>query len=132
MLKIHLKKSKCDQFGAGVDVVVGHTGSTLCPISAVLNYITLRQECPGAFFLTLDHRPITKSWFVGQIRGTLVSLGLPQHDYAGHSFRIGAATTAALAGIEDSTIQSLGCWQSSAFMQYIRMPREELATISRQ
>ena len=43
---------------------------------------------------------------------------------------IGAVTSAALAGVEDSTIQALGRWQSSAFLQYIRMLREQLATIS--
>ena len=58
------------------------------------------------------------------------SLGLPQDDYAGHSFRIGAATSAALAGVEDSTIQALERWQIAAFLQYIRMPREQLAAIS--
>ena len=53
----------------------------------------------------------------------------PQGDYAGHSFRIGDATSAALAGVEDSTIQALGRRQSAAFLQYIRMPREQLASI---
>ena len=43
-----------------------------------------------------------------QIRGVLNNIGLPQHQYAGHSFRIGAGTTAALAGVEDSVIQTLG------------------------
>ncbi len=43
--------------------------------------------------------------------------GLP-----GHSFRIGAATTAATVGIEDSTIQMLGRW-SSAFLAHISHPQ---------
>ncbi len=47
---------------------------------------------------------VTKPWFVNQIRDTLRALGLPQNDYAVHSFRIGAATTAAFAGIADSSI----------------------------
>ena len=97
----------------------------------MLAYISLRQDAPGAFFITEDKAPVTKSWFVQQIRVTLSSIGLPQADYAGHSFRIGAATSAALAGIEDSTIQALGRWQSAAFLQYIWMPREQLASISR-
>ena len=41
-----------------------------------------------------------------------------------------AATSAALAGIEDSTIQLLGRWQSAAFLGYIRTPHEQLASIS--
>ena len=49
-----------------------------------------------------SHKAVTKGWFVGQIRAILTSVGLPQHDFAGHSFRIGAATTAALAGVDDS------------------------------
>ena len=34
-------------------------------------------------------------------------------------------------GHSSSTIQALGRWQSSAFLQYIRMSQEQLATISR-
>lgn len=51
-------------------------------------------------------------------------LGLPWDNFAGHSFRIGAATAAAKAGIEDSVIQSLGRWSSAAFLTYIRILRE--------
>lgn len=131
MAKFHLKRSKCDQFGKGVDVVVGKTDSPICPVAALVAYISLRQDRPGPFFINRQKAPVVKSWFVQQIRAIIGLLGLPHVDYAGHSFRIGAATSAALAGVEDSTIQALGRWQSAAFLQYIRMPRERLASISR-
>ena len=98
----------------------------------ILDYIRLRQDHPGVFFRMKDGTPTTKGWFIGKLRGILSSIGLPQGDYAGHSFRIGAATSAAIAGVEDSMIQALGRWQSAAFLQYIRTPRDQLAAISRQ
>jgi hypothetical protein len=67
---------------------------------------------------------------VEEIRKLLRALELPEDNYAGHRFRIGGATSAALAGIEDSTIQLLGRWQSGAFLRYIRTPHERLAAMS--
>ena len=132
MVRIHLKRSKCDQFGKGVDIIIGRTDTLICPVAALVAYIALRQDQPGPFFISRQNTPVTKGWMVQQTRSILAGLGLPQNEYAGHSFRIGAATAAALAGVEDSTIQALGRWQSSAFLKYIRIPPEQLASISRQ
>ena len=49
-LKVHLKVSKCDWFGQGVNVFIGHTEDDLCPVVAVLNYIAQRGDQPGPFF----------------------------------------------------------------------------------
>ena len=113
MVRCHIKQSKTDQLGRGVDVVLGKTGLDLCPVAAVLGYIDSRgEDQPGPFFLTTAKTPLSKSEFIGKFRAVLGRIGLPAEDYAGHSFRIGAATSAALAGVEDSTIQLLGRWQS--------------------
>ena len=63
---------------------------------------------------------------MARVREALQAVGLPYDSFAGHSFRIGAATAAAKAGLEDSVIQMLGRWNSSAFLSYIRTPRETL------
>ena len=131
MVRCHLKHSKTDQLGRGVYVVLGRTGLELCPVAAVLAFMACRGDQPGPFFLTTARVPLTKSDFISILRTLLASIGLPAADYAGHSFRIGAATSAALAGVEDSTIQLLGRWQSAAFLRYIRTPHEQLAAISR-
>jgi hypothetical protein len=130
MFQIHLKTSKTQQFGPGVDVVVGTSGTTLCPVTAMAQYIAERGSQPGPFFLNPTKTTLTKAQFISRIRSILQLLGLPHCDYAGHSFRIGAATTAASMGVEDSMIQTLGRWHSAAFLQYIRTPKEQLAAIS--
>eukprot|EP00731_Ephydatia_muelleri_P003483 Em0001g3483a len=131
VMKIHLRTSKCDQYGKGADVFVGKTGNTLCPIAACLAYLALRGTTdPGAFFLKPDKRPLLKPVFVAELRKALGTMGLHQAAYAGHSFRIGAATAAASAGVEDSTIQLMGRWNSAAFLGYIRTPGSQFAAIT--
>ena len=61
---------------------------------------------------------MTRPRFV-EVRRALQKANLPAKDFAGHSFRIGAATTASATGAEDSTIQVLGWWKSLAFLKYI-------------
>ena len=44
------------------------------------------------------------------------AIGLSAFQFADHSFRIGAATAGASAGIEDSMIRTLEQWSSSALL----------------
>ena len=129
-VRFHLKRSKTDQFVRGVDVFVGATGTEVCPVRAIAAYAEARGSAPGPFFRLQDGSALTKARFVEAVRRALLESGIAPEGYSGHSFRIGAATAAAQAGVQDSAIQALGRWSSSAFLRYIRTPRDELAAHS--
>ena len=86
------------------------TGNDLCSVRAVSVYATRRGAAPGGFFCAEGGAPLTKARFVELVRAALTCARVPIAEYSGHSFRIGAATVAAKAGIPDSTIQALGKW----------------------
>ena len=52
-------------------------------------------------------------------------------DYTGHSFRIGAATTAASVCIPDNIIKTLDRWSSEAYRLYIRSSEDDIAGVSK-
>ena len=127
---LHLKASKTDPFRKGVDVVIGRTFDRLCPVTAILTYVARRGNDPGLLFRFQDGRLLTKQHFVQSIREALLGCGLNPNNYSGHSFRIGAATTAGTRGLDDSVIMMLGRWKSAAYQRYIRTPKDSLARFS--
>ena len=130
ILQIRIKASKTDPFRQGVNIHIGRTDNSLCPVSALLKYLIVRGTAPGLLFHFQDNAPLTKSKFTAKFRELLLLAGMDPKHYAGHSFRIGAASTAAAKGIEDSLIQTLGRWKSSAYLTYVRLPAENLAALS--
>ena len=130
MISILLKHSKTDQGRKGMKIVIGKTTDDLCPVAALLAYLNVRGSHPGPLFQWKSGTPLTKTKFVEEVRAALEAAHLPAKDFAGHSFRIGAATTAASAELPDSAIQTLGRWKSSAYLLYIRMEPHKLAKVS--
>ena len=57
------------------------------------------------------------------LKETIQILGLPKEDSSPHSFRIGAATSAAMRGMADEEIQLMSRWKSSALQTDIRPER---------
>ena len=131
IISLRLKKSKTDQARLGVKIFIGQTGDDLCPVTALLRYLAARGNSPGPLFRWKEGAPLSKTRFVEQVRSALTKARLPADKFAGHSFRIGAATTAAAAGLEDSVIQTLGHWKSTAYLLYVRMDPHRLASVPR-
>ncbi len=129
-ISLLLRRSKTDQFGQGVTVCLGATGRDICPVGSLLAYLAIRGNTAGPLFQWSNGNALTKDEFVAKFRTVLRSAGFDEGAYAGHSFRIGAATTAANNGFEDTVIKMLGRWQSNAFQTYIRTPNATLALLS--
>lgn len=130
VVSVHLRRSKSDPFGHGVTIHLGRTGLPICPVVALLAYLALRGQRPGPLFLFRDGSPLSRQRLIHQVRQVLQTHGMEISAFTGHSFRIGAATTAASMGFEDSYIQVLGRWRSTAYQRYIRSPVRALAASS--
>ena len=130
-ISIFLKHSKTDPFGAGITLFLGATGNELCPVSAMLAFLAVRGSVPGPLFSFHDGVLLSRDRLVVAVRQAVEAVGICSSAFSGHSFRVGAATTAAKVGLNDSLIQTLGRWKSSAFLGYIRTPRDSLLSIPR-
>lgn len=131
-IRVTIKQSKTDQFRTGAQVFLGRTGDKmLCPVAALLAYLAVRQGGDGPLFYYTDGTYLTKDNFIKPVREALNTLGYVSEKFAGHSFRIGAATTAAEAGIDEATIKAMGRWRSDAYQTYVRVPQERMWSISK-
>jgi hypothetical protein len=123
-LNITLRRSKTDPCGKGVIIQLFPQGNDLCPIRAVQDYLKLRSTVdnhPKApFFLMPSLKPLTRSDFVTHLQSVLQCIGRAGDNIQPHSFRIGAATTAAAAKVPDHVIKILGRWSSDTYQRYIR------------
>lgn len=103
-----------------------HPDSRLCAIEAFKCYIPLRGNAPGPLFVSKNGIPMLRGAFASILKHNLMMSGFSTDLYKGHSFRIGAATTASASGLDDAEIMKMGRWKSSAIKRYIRMPKQSI------
>lgn len=103
--------------------------SRLCPYVAVKTYQTYFTHKTGPFFKHLNGTPVSYSFFNENLRNTINFLGFDPAKYKSHSFRIGAATSAAIQGYSEDVIKRMGRWNSNALQNYIRMPQLQLTNV---
>ena len=127
---LRLKVSKTDPFRRGVSLSYFATEHSICPLQPMLALMQTRMamaaQPPDPLFTTLAGTPLTRAFVIDKLKIILSKQGYNPALYSGHSFRIGAATTAAAANIPDHTIRTLGRWTSDCYCRYIRTSHESL------
>ena len=129
-IQIRLQSSKTDPFKEGATINIPRTEDDLCPVAALLTWLVYRGKSPGPLFRFQSGTPLTRARLVGELRRVLTALGLEAEKFSGHSFRKGAATTAAARGVPDSQIKILGRWKSAVFQVYLQPSSQQLASVA--
>ena len=120
-LRVQIKASKTDPFRQGCFRYLGRGHTSICPIASVMAYLHRRGPAPGPLFLQENGQPLTQTQSSNFLQSTWSAVGITG-TYLGHSFRIGAATTAAQQGFPDHLIKTMGRWSSDAYLLNVRTP----------
>ena len=119
-LTMHLKSSKTDPYCQCCSLLIAPSLHSVCAVRALRKYLSLRSVS-GTSPLYVFHSGayLTRAKVTSTLCTLLQRFSIPTELYASHSFRIGAATTAAEAGLPPWLIQTLVRWSSNCFTLYI-------------
>ncbi len=129
-MTILIKESKTDPFRVGQTITIGASSSTLCPVLAMKQYHSRRKLLSGPLFIHDSGKRLTKQTIANETQSLLTKFGFNAALYAGHSYRIGAATTTASAKLPSWLIKTLGRWSSDFYERYIKIPPGTLSGVS--
>ena len=108
---IIMKASKTDPFWHGVTIKLTSSGdSTLCAVTALDHLLAVCLSCQGLIFCFVNKTTLNQRHLNTLIRELATCTGICPWQYSSHSFRIGAVSAAAAAGLPDWRIQALGRW----------------------
>ena len=128
LFHINIKASKTDPFRQGCIIWLAPTNNVICPFTAMTQFLPHHPLKSGPLFTYNDGSFLTRRRTRRRL-STLLKQVIPSQDQSQistHSFRIGAATTAAAAGFPKWLIQQFGRWNSDCFRTYLRIPHTTL------
>ena len=115
-----IKQSKTDPFRNGCTLTVARS-TTMTMKDYVLQ---CQPPSAGPLFTFTSSKWLTPTSLTHELGNVLQQCSIKPRHYFSHSFRIGAATTAAAAGIPAWLIKVLGSWSSDCYERYITTPQE--------
>ena len=134
ILQLTLKSPKEDRIGKEVIIDIYASHGLLCPVKAFKKWLKTNppKDSGKPAFRDESGIPLT-----GRKLNEILKRCLEKHiDYkngfiSSHSFRAGIASLMGTLGYSDSQIKAVGRWSSSAFENYIKLPRTKRAEMAR-
>ncbi|KAJ3783467.1 hypothetical protein GGU10DRAFT_273509 [Lentinula aff. detonsa] len=115
-IRITLPSSKTDPFR--------------CSVTLIIAAFPHLPTCPVSTLKRADGFPLRRSSFISTLKQRIAAVNLDASRFSGHSFRRGAASSAAAAGYSDYEIQLLGCWHSDAYKLYLDVAVDRMLHLS--
>ncbi len=135
-MSITLPASKTNPFQKGVTILVAaapnHSTCAVSVMRCLFRQVPPLSDAVPLFpgISGLAGAALSCNVFIARLKTMLLGLGYDSTKYSGHSFRRGAATSAAAAGYTDLELQQLGRWRSNTFKLYIDVPRDRVLHLS--
>jgi site-specific recombinase XerD len=128
-LKIHLRRSKTDQFGQGsIKGLPYFDSSQYCPVVSLKRWLEKSKINKGPLFrrfrkgLKLSENRLSDQTVALLIKEYLKLAGIDSRHYSGHSLRSGFATSAAESGVEERSIMAMTGHKSTEMVRrYIKV-----------
>ena len=127
-----LQWSKTDPSGKGTTITVGaSTDLSIFPVRKLTEYKQICRSTGSAVFVYYNGAPLMRAALTTDLRMLLLLCGVTNSDdYASHFFCIGAATSAAMAGVPEYLIRHMARWRSDVVLDYVRIQPLQLTTVS--
>jgi hypothetical protein len=113
VLRLTIRRSKCDQTSRGRVVLIERSESRYCAVALLTRFVSLVE--PSERHLFCAHRlnaPVTCSSFTKVVRDAAQAIGCDPRAFSPHSLRSGGATEAARRGWSREEIARHGRWAS--------------------
>ncbi|XP_053556943.1 uncharacterized protein LOC128648368 isoform X1 [Bombina bombina] len=117
---LFIPKSKTDQAAKGTWLTFTAQGDACCPMETLAAYVRHRPALAGQFLIHENGMALSIYQFRRVLALAVERAGFDPSRITPHSFRIGAATDAALQGAQEQTIKTLGRWRSNRYKLYVR------------
>ena len=105
---IHLWQSKTDPFRPGQSITLQATSTSTYPVQAINLFNDMITVKTGPLYHRGHFDLLSQEQLTRALHNLLQLSGYEQNHYASHSFRVGASTTAAVAGLPTWLIKTMG------------------------
>ena len=129
--RVQIRCSKTDPFRSGATIRITPSGDpTLCAVTVLDALVAATGWTEGPLFRLQSGITLSRQRLTALIRELAARSGVATSHYSSHSFRIGAASGAAVAGLPEWRIQALGRWSSDCYRRYVRLADSESDTVA--